>query len=272
MHFSKKAEGMFMRWKMAGLLRDTLRSGDAHALRTLFATKGYVLGVYCQSPTAERIVLEEALEGRTTGELLLVFFRELGGRHQVWRELIHADASRLMQGAKTMAGVVSLLVDELGVPMPHDYEDEDQVLRTARDEGGWNVVLALGQKLMSSVQFERRLNDEWAHRLLTLSNYRLHGDVDDEWFAHVLLPMLSDKTLVQCHVRRTKPQLIEAELERRRNVMQMKQVMLLMRKRDNAPFGLVRVFEDPLLAYHILQEIAFKDEVERLSVYAQQPY
>lgn len=115
-----------MRWKMTSLLREVLQDQDEAKLRSFFAARGYELGVHCHSPSAERIVLEEVLEGRSNGNLLLVFFKDLGGRYSigrdkcVWRELIHADAQRLVRGASVMDKVVRLLVDELHMPLPDD--------------------------------------------------------------------------------------------------------------------------------------------------------
>jgi hypothetical protein len=260
-HFAKKAEGMFMRWKMTALVRDALRDGSAHeesGLRHLFATRGYEVGAYCVNPCAERIVLEEALEGRTTEELVVLFFRELGGRYSmgrdmdVWTELIRADASRVMRSAQTMEGLVRVLVDTLKLPLP---QDEDMLLHMAHTEGGWNALLALGPRLMAE-QFE--LESVWVPRLCTLPD----GGLEDVWLAQVLLPRLSDSTVVRCHAQGLKRALMGAEVEHRRETVRQKQIMLLLRKSDDAPEWLVRVFHDPLLAYHLVREVAFLD-VER---------
>jgi len=260
-HFAKKAEGMFMRWKMTALLREALRDEECKALRNLFSYRGYEIGVYCQNPSAERIVLDEILEERTTMNLVFIFFKELGGRFciggrdtNLWTELIQADASRLMQSSKTMASVVGMLVDTLGMPLP-----DEEILHVACESGGWNVLLALGFRQMTNTEFEKKLNEIWAPRLLKLSNYfRLQSQLDDVWFAKVLLPKLSDRALIRFYHQHLKTDLMIAEIEHREEIMRQKQVMLLLKKKDDAPNGMVRVFDNPHLAYHIIQEMAFK--------------
>ena len=240
-----------MRWKMASLLRDALRDQDERSLRSLFATRGYELGVHCHSPCAERIVLEEVLEGRSNGEMLLVFFKELGGRYSlgrescVWRELIHADAQRLMRSSSAMDGVVRLLVDELHMPLP-----DEGMLQVACQEGGWKVLLTLGPRLMD--HFESELNRVWAHRLMT------SAEDDEEWLAKALLPRLGESVLLEWHVKRKRQRgLVAMELEHRQEAVRQKQVMLLLKKRDDAPHALTRVFNDPLLAHYILRDVTF---------------
>ncbi len=240
-----------MRWKMASLLRDALRDQDEASLRALFATRGYELGVHCHNPCAERIVLEEVLERRSTGEMLLVFFKDLGGRYSlgrdqcVWRELIHADAQRLLRGSGAMEEVVRLLVDELRMPLP-----DEGMLEVACEKGGWNVLLALGPRMMAD--FEAELNRVWAHRLTMFT------DDDELWLAHVLLPRLNESVLWEWHVKREpQRQLVAAELEHRQEVVRQKQVLLLLKKRDHSRQWQARVFDDPLLAHYILHDVTF---------------
>lgn len=261
-YFAKKAESMFMRWKMTGLLREALRDKDPNTLQNLFARKGYEIGIYCNNPSAERIVLEEILEERTTMNLVFIFFKELGGRFciegrddkNLWTELIQADASRLMQSAKTMTNVVDMLVDILGMPLP-----DKEILHMACEAGGWNVLLALGLKQMTQNEFNIKLNETWAPRILKLSNYiRCQFPLDDLWFAKVFLPILSYRTLVKFNEQDVKRDLMIAEINHRQEIISQKQIMLFLKKRENTSNGMIRVFDNEHLAQHIIQEIAFK--------------
>lgn len=112
------------------------------------------------------------------------------------------------------------------------------------------MLLTLGQRMTAN--FEAELNSIWANRLMTFM------DEDEGWLAQVLLPRLTERVLLEWHAKQKRHrQLVTAELEQRQEVVRQKQVMLLMRKRENAPEGLARVFDDPLLAYHIIHDVAF---------------
>ena len=254
-----------MQWKMSGLLRESLRNGDENQFRGLFARRGYEMGIYC--PCVERIVMEEVLAGRAPLGLLLIFFKELGGRfilskeRCVWTELISIDAQ---QHARAMPGMVSVLTDLLQLPLPCA-----DLLRVACEERGWNVLLALGPRLKTPGEFEVELIEIWGPRLLHLSQER----AAEGWVAQVLFPLLSDRGLMQIlrgqkQMRRTSAGILAVlskEVQRRKEMLLHKQEMLLMPKCNGAPSGLERVFSVSHLAHHIIQELAFKEDIECLA-------
>ena len=256
---------MFMRWKMSGLLKESLRNGDEVSFKKLFALRGYEIGIHCVC--AERIVLEEVVAGRAPPELLLVFFKELGGRFIlakescIWSELIYIDAEQQCT-VQSMKSVACLMANDLHLPLP-----SVEMLDQACEKGGWNVLLALGPLLISD--FQSQIVERWAPRLFHLHQEDSRLSVADGWFTKVLFPQLSDKGLIQVLRAQKKKRnaectrrLLNAELQIRKERLWQKQVLLLMPKYRNAPPGLERVFESSLLAQYIIQEVAYKDDMD----------
>ena len=185
--------------------KEVVATNDEAALRGFTQRHGFAYALNMEGDLAEKIVLEAALSGALSIELMVLFFEELGGRYivalrdgfTVWGTLLRVDERLFNAGPhqtvnahntryvvqlyRRMEEVVACLMDRLRFPFgpfPDLFSVFDArkmrnklrvpgVLKVALESfQGFNSVLVWGQRLLSPETFVHELSENWAPYML----------------------------------------------------------------------------------------------------------
>jgi hypothetical protein len=186
--------------------KEVVATNDEAALRGFTQRHGFAYALNMEGDLAEKIVLEAALSGALSIELMALFFGELGGRYivelregfTVWGTLMNAEAwlcrvgpnqtvnahntQYVVQLYRRTEEVVACLMNRLRFPFgpfPGRFSVYEArtlrnrlrvswVLRVALESfQSFNVLLILGQRLLPPETFARELSEVWAPYILS---------------------------------------------------------------------------------------------------------